>query len=122
MDEYLRILSDQIRYKKALPEIEEEIRCHIMDQTEANRLEGMTEEEAVRLAVQEMGDPVETGVKLDRIHRPQMALKFIALMAAVSIISIIIHIGIGMGRQKLNNRRRAVICFAQPFLLELDFW
>ncbi len=121
MDEYLRILSDQIRYKKALPEIEEEIRCHIMDQTEANRLEGMTEEEAVRLAVQEMGDPVETGVKLDRIHRPQMALKFIALMAAVSIISIIIHIGIGMGAAEIEQQTPGSYMFRAAVFIGIGF-
>lgn len=104
MEEYLKILSEQIRYKKALPEIEEEIRCHIQDQAEANRLDGMAEEEAVRLAVKEMGDPVETGVKLDQIHRPQMAWGFVVFMAVVSIISIAIHIGIGLGAEEIGQQ------------------
>ena len=104
MEEYLKILSEQIRYKKALPEIEEEIRCHIQDQAEANRLDGMTEEEAVSFAVKEMGDPVEAGVKLDRIHRPQMARAFIVFMAVVSVISAAVHIGIGLGAEEIGQQ------------------
>ena len=104
MEEYLKILSEQIRYKKALPEIEAEIRCHIQDQAEANMAEGMEEEEAMRLAVQDMGDPVDTGVKLDRIHRPKMAWDLVALIAVVSIISIAVHITIGLGAQEIAQR------------------
>ena len=70
MDDYLITVLEQIRCTKMYPEIEQELRGHIEEQAMANRASGMEEEEAMRCAIQDMGDPVETGVELDRIHRP----------------------------------------------------
>ena len=62
MEEYIKVLLEQIRCKKAHPMIEEEIRNHIEEQTAANMKAGMAKEQAVREAVLDMGDPVEAGV------------------------------------------------------------
>lgn len=91
MEEYLQILLEQIRCRKVRPVIEEEMRGHILEQAQANRQKGMDEEEALREAVRDMGDPVETGVSLDRIHRPQMAWGVMFLMGIISIFSIILQ-------------------------------
>lgn len=91
MEEYLKLLIEQIRCKKAQPFIRQEIQGHILDQIEANMLEGMTREEAEENAVKDMGNPVETGISLDRIHRPQIAWSMIALMAGISLAGIILH-------------------------------
>ena len=72
LHEYLDTLSEQIRCKKARPMVVEEIENHINDQAEAYIKNGMEKDEAVNRAVLEMGDPVETGVALDRVHRPRM--------------------------------------------------
>ncbi len=102
MDDYLITVLEQIRYTKMYPEIEQELRGHIEEQAMANRASGMEEEEAMRCAIQDMGDPVETGVELDRIHRPKMAWDVIAVMAAVALASILIHIVIGLGSEEIN--------------------
>ena len=102
MDEYVKTLLEQIRCKKACPMIEEEIRSHIEDQAEANMAKGMNAETAMKAAVLDMGDPVETGVALDAIHRPQIAWDMILLMAVVSLASIVIHIAIGMGSEEIG--------------------
>lgn len=73
MEEYLDRLTEQIRYKKARGAIRREVEGHLADQIEAYLEEGLEEEEAKAKAVLEMGDPVETGEELDRIHRPKMA-------------------------------------------------
>ena len=67
MEEYLKLLMEQIRCKKAHPYIRNEIQGHIEDQIEANLMEGMTKEEAEKAAVKDMGNPVEVGISLDRI-------------------------------------------------------
>lgn len=67
--EYLEILAEQIRYKKALPMIEKELEDHMEDQKKDFLASGMTEKEAEAAAVMEMGDPVAVGVDMDRIHR-----------------------------------------------------
>ncbi len=103
MEEYVKTLLEQIRCKKACPMIEEEIRSHIEEQAGANMAEGMNAKEAMEAAVLDMGDPVETGVALDAIHRPQIAWDMILLMAVVSLASIVIHVVIGMGADEIGT-------------------
>ena len=74
MDEYLRTVTEQVRCSKMHDSIAEELKDHILDQAEAFEEEGTDHEKALELAVKEMGDPVETGVALDRIHRPHMSV------------------------------------------------
>jgi cell division protein FtsW (lipid II flippase) len=91
MEEYINVLLEQIRSKKARDLVGEEIRNHITDQMEDNILNGMDKEEAMAEAVKEMGDPVETGIALDRVHRPQTAWSMIILMGVISVLSVILH-------------------------------
>ena len=88
IDEYLEIVSEQIRYAKIRPTITEELKNHILDQAEAYEECGAFPEEALDRAVREMGDPVETGVSLDRIHRPSMSWGIVLLIGIISILSI----------------------------------
>ncbi len=94
MEEYIRILTEQIRCKKARDLVGNEMRAHMEDQAFSYEEQGMDRREAVQMAVKEMGDPVEAGISLDRIHRPQMAWGMVALMAVIGLISILVHIAI----------------------------
>ena len=87
--EYLEILAEQIRYKKALPMIEKELEDHMEDQKKDFLASGMTEKEAEAAAVMEMGDPVAVGVDMDRIHRPKMACGLILLTGALYLAGMI---------------------------------
>lgn len=91
MEEYMNLLMEQIRCKKAHPYIREEIQGHIEEQTRENIALGMSKEEALESAVQDMGSPVEVGIALDRIHRPKAAWSMIGLMALISLAGIILH-------------------------------
>ena len=71
-EEYIKTVSEQMRSQMARDMVEKELSDHIDDQAESYEKEGMSEEEAFSRAVLEMGDPVETGIELDRIHRPEM--------------------------------------------------
>lgn len=106
MDDYLKSLLKQIRCKKARPAIEQEVRSHIEDQAKTNRQNGMDEEEAMSWAVHDMGDPVQAGAQLDRVHRPQMAWDMLIVMAVISLISIVIHVVIGMHTDQIGNLSR----------------
>ena len=90
-EEYLRCVTDQIRCKKACPGIEKELEDHITDQAEMYLKKGMTEEQALKKAIAEMGDPVQVGVELDRIHRPQMSWGLVLLAGILGIISIVLQ-------------------------------
>ena len=92
MEEYIKILLEQVRFEKAHKAIGDEIRAHIEDQVEANVSEGMDNETAEKKAVEDMGDPVETGIALDKVHRPQLAWELVVATLAVTVFSIILHI------------------------------
>lgn len=94
MEEYLKNVLDQIRCKKCKPYIRQELQNHIEDQIEANRLDGMDEQSAEKAAVRDMGDPIDTGNALNRIHKPQIAWKLLLVIALISVFGIFIHMAI----------------------------
>lgn len=92
LHEYLDTLSEQIRCKKARPMVVEEIENHINDQAEAYIKDGMEKDAAWDKAITEMGDPVETGVALDRVHKPRMQWELVILVALLSLAGLVIQI------------------------------
>lgn len=91
MEEYIKNMLEQIRCKKAHAMIEKEIRSHMEEQMEANVACGMNIETAEKLAVKDMGDPVENGIALDAVHRPEMAWDIVIVMAMIGIISVFLQ-------------------------------
>lgn len=115
MEEYLEILTGQIRCKLAHDPIREELRCHMEDQKEAYMEEGMDEEEAEETAVLDMGDPVRTGEEFDRLHRPKMPWRIIGLIMLVSLTGLMLqYLVIGPESDYVDFRK-------QFFLLLLGF-
>lgn len=91
-NEFLHILLEQIRTRRARPMIEKEMEAHIEDQKCAFMAEGMTPFEAEQAAVREMGDPVEAGVALDRVHRPVMEWKVLLGVLCMSLTGFVVQI------------------------------
>lgn len=91
MEEYLEKLLSQIRCKKARPYIETEFRGHLEDQIAENKASGMSHAAAEKCAVLDMGDPVDVGVAMDRIHRPAIAWGTIAVVAIISLLGLLIE-------------------------------
>ena len=85
---YIQTVTEQIRCKRALPLVIKELEDHIEDQKCDYIEAGMNATEAEAAAVLEMGDPVEIGVEMDRIHRPKMAWKMIGLIAVLNLAGI----------------------------------
>lgn len=104
MEEYLKTLLEQIRCKKAWPYIRRELQEHIEDQIAENMHAGMDYEQAEKEAVRDMGDPVETGISLDRIHKPQIAWKLLLMVMLISAVGVLIHIMIArhMGEEYVS--------------------
>lgn len=76
---FIRNVTEQIRCIRARDGIARELSDHIADQAAAYEEVGDSHEDAVKRAINEMGDPVEVGVELDRIHRPQMDYKLMGM-------------------------------------------
>lgn len=80
--DYLDTVAAQIRWKRARVVAVRELETHLEDQRDEFQAEGHSPEEAERLAVEEMGDPVAVGTDLDRLHRPKSQWKMLCLLAA----------------------------------------
>ena len=79
--DYLDTVTAQIRWKRARTVVVRELETHLEDQRNEFLAEGHSPEEAERLAVEEMGDPVAVGTDLDRLHRPKSQWKMLCLLA-----------------------------------------
>ena len=91
MEEYIEKLISQIRCIKARPYIADEIRNHIEEQISENMTNGMSEIDAEINAVKDMGDPVEVGISMDKIHKPRVAWKMLIIVGIISILAILIQ-------------------------------
>lgn len=87
-EEYMNTLSEQISNKRAKELVCKEYADHIADQTESYEAEGLNHEDAELLAVKEMGDPVEAGMALNKIHRPKFPIGMIAVVIVLTVIGI----------------------------------
>lgn len=88
-EEYMSSLTEQIHDKRAKSLVAKEIRNHIEEQTEMYESDGMEHEEALKEAVRQMGNPVETGMELNKIHKPKMPWTMLFLVMAMMLASLI---------------------------------
>ena len=91
IQEYLDQVKGQIRNKKARELTANELQAHIEDQAAAYENSGCSPEEAALMAVKEMGDPVQVGMELDRLHRPQFPTGMVCFIMLISLISIMVQ-------------------------------
>lgn len=89
--EYLDAVGEQIENPHARCAIRREIGNHIEEQTESYLREGMTPLTAAQEAVRQMGDPVETGRELNRIHRPQFPTILFGITIALTLMGIVMQ-------------------------------
>lgn len=88
IQEYLDALGEQIENSHARAAIRKEIGNHIEEQTEDYLKDGMTPQAAAAEAVRQMGDPVQTGQELNRIHRPQFPVLLFGITVALTVFGI----------------------------------
>ena len=93
--EYIQTVEDQIRWKRARGVVSLELRRHLEDQRDAFAMEGR--EDAERLAVEEMGDPVSVGAELDRIHRPRPQWGLLGLTVALACVGAFLRVWLTRG-------------------------
>ena len=82
---YLETVQEQIRWKRARPVLLRELERHLEDQRDDFIKEGRGKDEAERLAVQDMGDPVTVGTGLDAVHRPKPQWGLLGLTIALAL-------------------------------------
>jgi hypothetical protein len=94
---YLETVQEQIRWKRARPVLVQELEQHLEDQRDAFVQAGNSSEEAERLAVADMGDPVTVGAELDRIHRPKPQWGPLGLTLALACAGAVLRVFLTAG-------------------------
>lgn len=87
LQEWLETASAQLRCRRAVPGVRQELESHIAEQYHALRAAGRDEEAAARETVQSMGDAVQVGVRLDAVHRPRPAWGPVLALCAAMLLS-----------------------------------
>jgi len=95
---YLETAAEQIRWKRARPVLVQELERHLEDQRDDFIKEGRPEDEAERLAIRDMGDPVEVGAELDRVHRPKPQWGLLGLVIALALVGAFLRVTLQAGR------------------------
>jgi cell division protein FtsW (lipid II flippase) len=99
INEYLKNVCEQIRWKRAHESVSQELENHILDQKAAYVQEGLEEEAATDKAIKQMGDAVSIGMELDRAYRPKPEWRIILLMGILLLMGFIIRILVTTGTE-----------------------
>ena len=108
-EEYMIILENQIKNKKAKDLVRQEFENHIEEQKESYEAEGMEEKAALEEAIRQMGDPVAAGQALNQIHRPKFPLRLFTLAIILTIFGILMqgiifsHVDLGYHTPNAQN-------------------
>lgn len=89
---YLEAVQGQIRWKRTRPLLVRELERHLEDQRDDFLKEGKAPDEAERLAVEDMGDPVTVGTELDRIHRPRPQWGLLGLTIVLAAVGVFLRV------------------------------
>lgn len=81
--DFLNSVCEQIKYKPIRESISEELKNHIEEIKENYMQEGLQEELAESEAIKQMGDSVEIGKKLNKIHRPKLDWKLVLIIGVL---------------------------------------
>lgn len=92
---YIEAVEEQIRWRRARSVVSLELRRHMEDQRDDFAAEGL--EDAERLAVEEMGDPVSVGTELDRLHRPRPQWGLLGLAIALACVGAFLRVWLTRG-------------------------
>jgi cell division protein FtsW (lipid II flippase) len=101
-DEYLEELKNQIRNKKAKQLVAEEIEQHIEDQKDSYVAAGDDENIAMKKAIIQMGNPVDVGIQLNKIHKPRLEYNLVIIVLTLCAFSILTLLNLNDASIKLG--------------------
>ena len=93
--EYLDIVTKQVRYIFDREYIEAELKEHLEDSIQDLMEEGLSRDEAEEQAILQMGDPVETGKLLNKEHHPLIGYLYAASNVCLVLMGLYFVLTIG---------------------------
>ena len=117
--EYVENVCGQIRWKKVRPAVAEELEAHLDDQRQALMEEGASEEDAVKETLRQMGDPVDVGGQLDRVHRPKPQWAMLAAVGLLLVMGFCFSLAANFLRSANVDPARMIVSYPAAALLIL---
>lgn len=90
--QWCELAASYIRFPPDRPAVEQELLEHLQDKVDNFMEHGMPQAEAERRAVQEMGEPRETGLLLRQIHKPYLGWVWKGTCWLVKILLLVVVI------------------------------
>ncbi len=91
INEYCKLVCQQIRFKRARGFVETEIKNHIIDQRDAYLSSGQDDLTATENAILQMGDAVEIGQQFDKTHKPCPQYLMIFLVGVFMVLGALVN-------------------------------
>lgn len=92
-DEFLNKVTSKVKSKEAHGMIKKELTHHLQQLSHSFENREFSKEDAVKKAIQEMGNPFTIGENLNRLHKPKMDWVLIVLFTIIAGISFLPLIG-----------------------------
>jgi cell division protein FtsW (lipid II flippase) len=126
LESFLNEVCGSIRAKEVHADIREELIAHIEELRQARIEQGMSEEEALREAIQAMGDPAAIGSGLDAAHRPKVHWGMLAVvggMIAVGILAMMnVQAMLGERMPDMAFLERKLVFIAMGLIMMIVLW
>lgn len=90
-ENFLDIICQQIKSKSIHKKIRKEYRDHLNDQAVAYMEKGISKKQALEIAIKEMGNPIEIGNNLNKVHKPLISYSTILIILMFIAVSSLIQ-------------------------------
>ncbi|WP_413377637.1 permease prefix domain 1-containing protein [Alkalihalobacillus sp. 1P02AB] len=88
-DAFLTRVTEQMKSKEGKHLVQKELYSHLQQSKKANMRAGYSDEEAEVNAISRMGDPVQLGRKMNKLHRPLIDWWMLALVGGLFLLSFV---------------------------------
>lgn len=95
--DYLHTVAEQIRWKRARTPLLAELEDHLESEAEYGLDLGLTPEAARTEALRQMGDAVQVGQELDRVHRPKPQWGLLSLTVLLAVAGALLRMVVARG-------------------------
>lgn len=110
LEQYLTQIGEQIRWKRARPTLLRELETHALAQLDTCLETGLSQEEAEAETLRQLGDPVEIGQDLDRLHQPKPQWGLLLMTGLLVLMGTILQVVLLRGTGQIDPAK--LILFA----------
>ena len=118
--EFLESIRKQIHFVFDRDSIEQEFNQHIEDSTFDFMSEGYSKEEAEKIAIEQMGDPIEIGKQLNEEHKPLLGYLWMTSKVVLGLLTIPACFWIGVFGYSLFQIGTPVVVENSEVIIPLD--